>query len=151
MVRFQHQNVTAAQMITYAGRHIPQIGGHAHLDALAAKREAYGIGSVVWDGKWSHRDIADLKTSPRRKELNPLRIWKLSGRIPHRPRPRLVRSAGHEHRDSQLASQYQQARNVIRMLVSDDDGRQRLRIVPCRLYAFASLAAGNSRVHQDAR
>src|SRR5580704_17978472 len=40
---------------------------------------------------------------------------------------------------------------MVRVFVGDDDGGERMRIVPRRLHAFEGFAAGNSRIDQNAR
>src|ERR1700683_4619595 len=40
---------------------------------------------------------------------------------------------------------------MVRVFVGDDDGGERMRIVPRSLHAFEGFAAGNSRIHQNAR
>src|ERR1700734_350552 len=40
---------------------------------------------------------------------------------------------------------------MVRVFVGDDDGGERMRIVPRSLHAFEGFAAGNSRIDQNAR
>src|ERR1700676_5198327 len=62
-----------------------------------------------------------------------------------------MRSSSHEHRDLQLPRQHQQAVNVVGMLVRNQNCGKRMRIGSRSLHALESLAAGNSRVHENPR
>src|SRR5271166_6094218 len=61
VVRFDHQHMASAQVMANAGGHVAEIGANSNLDAVAAKREANGIDSVMRNGERRHRDVADLK------------------------------------------------------------------------------------------
>ena len=67
VIGFDHQHMTAAQVIAHAGRHVAEVGADADLDAVAAKREAHGIDRIVRDGEGRDRDIADLESCCRRR------------------------------------------------------------------------------------
>src|SRR5271169_1432718 len=61
VIGFDHQHMASAQVMTNAVGHVSEIGANADLDAVAAKREADGIDSVVRDGERLHCDVADLE------------------------------------------------------------------------------------------
>src|SRR5271166_6452000 len=61
MIGFDHQDVAPAQVVTNTVGHVSEIGADADLDAVAAKREADGIDSIVRDGERLHCDVADLE------------------------------------------------------------------------------------------
>src|SRR5580692_7909914 len=59
VIRFQHQQVRAAQMELDGIRQISQIRYDSDFDALGAEAETYGINGVVGDGKTVDLYVAD--------------------------------------------------------------------------------------------
>src|SRR4051812_45797825 len=57
--------------------------------------------------------------------------------------------ARHEDWHVEFAGKHCQPIYMVSMLVSDKDGGKSMRIIPPSLHAFESLAAGDSRIHQD--
>ena len=62
VIRFEQQQIRAAQMEADRIRQIAEIGGDRNLDAFGAEGESDGIGGVVRDGETGDVDIADGET-----------------------------------------------------------------------------------------
>ncbi len=120
-----------------------------NLRPFGAEGEAHRIGGIVRNGERRHRDVGDLKRPSGRKNLQLRNFGQLAGIVAQRPRPTLVRGSGHEHRHLQLFRQRRQSGNMVGMFVGNKNCGKRVRIDCERLQAFESLAAGNSRIHQQ--
>ena len=82
--------------------------------------------------------------------LQPLGI----GHLPARRQPAhpgAVRALGKVHRNAQLARRHGHAVHVVRVLMGNDDGVQRLRLFAGQLHAPEELPAAQPAIHQDAR
>src|SRR5258708_37450356 len=146
MVRFHDQHIAAAQVVANADRKVAQIGGNADLDAFRAEGESDGISRVVRNGERPYRNVADLKAMAGFEALILLELRPLTLLMSNRPRPGLVRRAGHVDRDAQLLCQRGQSIDVVGMLMRDQNGRERVRVLSQSLHALESLAAGDAGV-----
>ena len=59
MIRFEQQNLHAAQMNFDRIRHVAEIGRDADLDAFGVETEPDGIDGIMRNGEALHRNIAD--------------------------------------------------------------------------------------------
>src|SRR5260370_11581389 len=136
-------------MVANTGRKIPQVGGNADLDAFRAEGESNGISRVVRNGERFHRDVANLEAMAGFEALILLELRPLTLLMSNRPRPGLVRGAGHVDRDAQFLCQRGQSVDMVGMLVGDQNGRERVRVLSQSLHAPESLAAGDAGVDQN--
>src|SRR5579871_1058143 len=129
VVRLDHQYLAAAQVVAHAGRQVAEIGADSQLDATYMKGEADGIDSVMWDSERHHADVANLETSARLEELATIERDALAICIAC---PALILLTGRVrdvYGNLQAAGQHAQASNVVGVLVSDQDGGHRPRIL----------------------
>src|SRR5215469_5171476 len=101
VVRLHHQHVAPAQVIAYAQRDVPEIGGDSNLDAFCTKREPHRISGIVRNREWLHRDIAYLKCVSRLETLESFQPRFHPVFIAHGASPRLVRRSRHENWNAQ--------------------------------------------------
>jgi hypothetical protein len=74
VVRFEQQDVGAAQMKAHRIGHVAEIGGDRNLDSLGAKGEAYRVLSVMRNGEAGDVDIADRESGAGREQLQRRRV-----------------------------------------------------------------------------
>ena len=130
-------------------RHVAEIGGDRNLDAFGAEREAYGIGGIVRDGEAGDINIAHLKRGAGREQLE-------LGRVVFGPRRVLAenrrrRQPRHVNRDVELAGDHLQARDVVAVLVRDQDRSQSVGVDADGVKALEGFLARESRIYQQAR
>src|ERR1700753_3547560 len=70
MVRFEHENIAAAQLQADVGRHIAEVGGYAGRDPFGLEDKADRIDRIVRNGEGADGDIADGKVRPGTKILD---------------------------------------------------------------------------------
>src|SRR5216683_6183198 len=85
VIRFHHQHVAAAQVITHADRQVSQVGGNADLAALNPKSEAHWISRVMRDGEGLYFDEANLELVAGFESLRLLQLRPLAFLIADRP------------------------------------------------------------------
>ena len=75
VIRFEQQQVSAAQVELDGIGHVAQVGDQADFDALRAKAEADRIDGVVRNGEAVDFDIADAKRRPGLETIQARRVF----------------------------------------------------------------------------
>jgi hypothetical protein len=117
---------------------IAQVGGDRNFDALGAEGETDRVGGVVGDGEAGDVDIADGETGSGLKQFELRRIF--IPRNGRRGEPRNI------NRNAQLAGDDLKARDVIGMLVGNQNRGQRFRLAVGGAEAFESFLTGQAGI-----
>ncbi len=145
MIRFEQQQIGAAQVVADGIRQIAQVGGDGDFDAFGAEREPDRIDGVMRNGKAGDVDIADGETGSSLEEFELGRIFG----VVLVPGNRGGGETRNVDRNAELAGDHLEAVNMIGMLVSDEDRSQRFGIVAGGFEALEGLFAGKPGVHQE--
>ena len=142
VVRFEHQQIGAAQMELHRVRDIAEVGDHADLDALRAEAETHRIDRVVRNSKAVDIDITNGKSGAGLKAIEP--------RCVLIPGNRGSREPGNENGDLEGSGQRYQAAHVIGVLVSDEDGIQAFRQLADRGHPRHDIALAEAGIDEKA-
>ena len=143
VVRFEQQQIGAAQMELDGVGDISQIGDQSYFNAMRSETEANRIDGVVWNGEAIDFNVthtkgcSGLKAIQARREFTP---WN-RGR----------RQASDEDRNVEQTRQSNQPADVIGMLVRDQDGVELFGIFFDGGEAGQNVAPAQAGVDKDAR
>jgi len=143
VIRFQHQQIHAAQMELDGVRDVAQVGYQTYFNALRAKTEAHRINRIVRNCKAVDFDIAHRKRSAG--------LEAIQARRELAPGDRGRREASNEDRHRELARERNQTADVIGMLMCDQDRVQHFRIFVDAGEAGQDVALAETGVNQNAR
>ena len=113
VIRFQHQQIGAAQVELDRIGQIPEIGEDADLDALRAKAEAHRIDGIVRHCEAVDIDVADLKSGSSLEAVELRRVLA--------PGDRGRSEASHENWNVELPGERDETADMIGMLVCDQN------------------------------
>ncbi len=143
VVRFEHQQIRAAQVKLDRVGHVTEIGHHANLHATRAKAEPHRIDRVVRNREAVDVDIAD---GERRPGLKAIQLGRELA-----PRNRRRRQPGDVDGNVQMPRQRNQTADMIGMLVRYQDRIQVFGLLADRGQPGQYVALAQARIDEDAR
>ncbi len=142
MVRFEQEEIGAAEMITDGFREVAEVGGDADAEAFCAEAEADGVGGVVRDGEGGDGDVADGEG------LAGLEGFELRGEVA--PGDAGRGEAGQVDGDAEEAGEGDEAADVVGVFVGDEDGVEGGGVFADGGEAVEDFAAAEARVNEQA-
>ena len=135
VIRFEHQQIGAAQMHTQRICDVAQVGGDGNFDSLRSKREAHRIDGIVRDGETRNIEIADSKRAAG------LKLFEHGSGLP--PINETCRAVGEIDRKARFRTvdQNGQPVGVVRMLMRNQDGAQSVNVFSNGGQALRDFAA----------
>src|SRR5215471_5934954 len=150
VIRLDHQQVTATQVIADIGRNVSEIGADANLDSFRSKREADWIDRVMRNSEGRHGDVADGERPSCAEVFASLEHHTMTIGVTHAALIGLVGRSGDVDGNLQLARENANAGDVVRVFVGHQNGINGAVILTTKLQAAKHFTAGYAGIDQQA-